>query len=196
MKDLLPILLFCFSSSLTPGPNNFMIMNSGLRFGVRKSLPHYLGICFGFAGMALIVALGLGAIFLKYMLLQQILKIVGAVYMLYLAWKIVFSQANAKIKNAGKPISFIQAVLFQWINPKAWLMTVGAIAIFSVSNHYLTNAIFISVLFLIFCLPCVGVWMMFGASLQKILKNATQQRYFNIAMAICLVASIAMIFFD
>lgn len=171
-------------------------MNSGLNFGVRKSLPHYLGICFGFPVMVLIVALGLGEIFQKYLWVKPILKIIGSAYMLYLAWHILFALADPKNSRTAKPFSFLQAVMFQWVNPKAWLMAIGAISVFTITTNYMNNAIVISIAFFLLCLPCVGIWLVFGASLRKILKNEKHQRWFNIAMAICLVASIVMIFID
>ena len=196
MSYLLPLILFCLSTTLTPGPNNFMILNSGLKFGIQKSLPHYLGICLGFPLMVLIVALGFGEIFQKYLWLKHILKIIGSAYMLYLAWQILFASSNPKASHAVKPLSFLQAVMFQWANPKAWLMAIGAISVFTAVANYIYNALVISGLFLLMCLPCIGVWLVFGASLRKILKNEKHQRWFNIVMATCLVASIAMIIID
>lgn len=196
MNDLTPLLLFCVSTFVTPGPNNLMLMNSGLIFGIRKSLPHYLGICLGLSLMVLIVALGFGEIFQKYLWLKQALKIVGSMYMLYLAIQIVLSATTPKATNASKPLNFSQALMFQWINPKAWLMAIGAISIFTIANNYVHNAIAISALFLVIGLPAIGSWLVFGKSLRKILKNEKQQKWFNIVMAICLIASILMIIFD
>lgn len=192
MSDLIPILMFSIAATLTPGPNNFMIMNSGLNFGLKRSLPHYLGICFGFPIMVLIVALGFGAIFLKYFWLKQLLKVVGSAYILYLAWCIVSTLAQPKDGAAAKPFSFLQALLFQWVNPKAWMMAIGAISIFSTTENHFHNAFAISTVFLFVCLPCLGLWLIFGTFLQKILKNEKHQKRFNMAMAICLVASIGM----
>jgi len=196
MKELLPIILFMCANSITPGPNNLMLMNSGLNFGIKRSLPHYFGICLGFSAMALIIALGFGAIFLEYAWIKQILKILGAGYMLYLAWQIAFAALKVNANAVAKPLSFLQAVLFQWVNPKAWLMSIGAISIFSITANYLNNAIAISTLFLLIGLPCIGAWLLFGASLQKFLKQEKHRRWFNITMAICLAASVAMIFFE
>ncbi|MBS0359378.1 MAG: LysE family translocator [Proteobacteria bacterium] len=196
MTELFPIVLFTISSSLTPGPNNFMLMSSGLHFGIKKSLPHYFGICLGFFAMVLIIALGLGAVFMESLWLKQALKILGSAYMLYLAFQILTAHTKPKAAHAAKPLSFIQAVLFQWVNPKAWLMAVGAISIFTLSDHYLTNAVLISTMFLLAFIPCGAVWLLFGKFLQKILKEDKHRLWFNVAMAICLVASIALIFFD
>lgn len=194
--DLLPVLLFAISSTFTPGPNNFLLMNSGLSHGIKKSLPLYFGITFGFPLMVLFIALGFGAIFLKYLWLKQILKILGILYILYLTWKVISSVSDGDNKANSKPISFLQAVSFQWINPKAWLMAVGAISIFTISTHYFLNAIFISVLFLLICIPSSGVWLLFGSFLQKIIHNKKRQKQINFLLAFCLLASIYLIIFD
>jgi threonine/homoserine/homoserine lactone efflux protein len=196
MNDLIPFTLFAISSSLTPGPNNFMLMSSGMHFGIKASLGHYWGICFGFAIMIVLVALGLGTVFTHYPLVKSILKIVGSIYMLYLAYQIAVSHSRPSIKHRAKPLTFLQACLFQWVNPKAWLMGVGAISIFTLSSHFVWNAALISLIFFITCVPCTGIWLLFGKFLQKILKTDRHRMYFNIAMAIALVASIGMIFMD
>lgn len=192
MGDLIPVLMFSIAATLTPGPNNFMMLNSGLNFGLKRSLPHYLGICLGFPIMVLMVTLGFGAIFLKYVWLKQLLKIVGSAYILYLAWCIVSTLAEPKEGARAKPFSFLQAIIFQWVNPKAWMMAIGAISIFSTTENHFGNAISISAMFFLACAPCLGLWLVGGTFLQKILKNAKHQRWFNLAMAICLVASIGM----
>jgi threonine/homoserine/homoserine lactone efflux protein len=195
MTDLLPIVLFSAANGLTPGPNNFMIMNSGLNFGLKRSMPHFWGVCLGFPLMVLLVALGMGAIFLKYAWLKDVLKIVGSAYMLYLAWCIVSAISKPKEGHA-QPLSFLQAFIFQWVNPKAWMMAIGAISIFSIAENHWHNALAISTVFLLTCLPCLSVWLLGGTYLQRVLKNERQQKWFNIGMAVCLVASIAMIIFD
>lgn len=196
MNDLIPIILFSIATMITPGPNNLMVMNSGLNFGIKKSLPHYFGVCLGFPLMVLVVALGLGTVFEKYIWLKHILKIIGSAYILYLALQILKTSAQAKIAGLAKPLSMLQAILFQWVNPKAWLMAIGAISIYAIAENYFYNAVAISVLFFFVCLPCLLVWLVFGVSLQKILKEERHVRYFNIFMAMFLVASIMMIVFD
>lgn len=194
--NLIPFILFAASSALTPGPNNFMIMNSGLQFGIKRSLPHYWGISIGFPVMILMVALGLGAVFIKYHFLKQVLQVVGSLYMLYLAVQILRSHAKSKSVTLQKPLSFLQALLFQWVNPKAWLMAVGAISIFTLTQGYFSNAVLMSVLFFIVCIPCTGVWLWFGMVLQRILKKDSHRVWFNIIMALSLVASIGLIFLE
>jgi threonine/homoserine/homoserine lactone efflux protein len=198
MNALIPYMLYTFSSAITPGPNNFMILNSGLHFGVKKSLPHFWGICLGFGLMMFLVALGMGKIFATYTSIRPIFKIIGSIYMLYLAKKIITSDTtNDHQENVDKkPITFFQACLFQWVNPKAWLMGVGVISLFSLTANYFHNALIIGLVYCLVCLPCVGAWLYFGAILQKILKTEKQRRWFNIGMAVCLVASILLIYVD
>jgi threonine/homoserine/homoserine lactone efflux protein len=197
MHHLIPLLLFTVSSSLTPGPNNFMIMNSGMNFGLRRSMPHFMGIALGFPVMVLIVALGFGAIFIKYTWLKEALKIVGAIYMLYLAWCIMQSSlADSDSRKTATPFSFMQAVLFQWVNPKAWLMAIGAVSLFTVIDSYYLNAAAISLVFAIVLLPCGAAWLFFGTLLQKILAKEQHRRWFNLLMAVSLVASISLIFIE
>jgi threonine/homoserine/homoserine lactone efflux protein len=195
MHNLLPLLLFTISSGLTPGPNNFMIMNSGMNFGLRRSLPHFLGICIGFPIMLLIVALGFGAVFIKYVWIKEALKIIGSIYMVYLAWQILqTSLSDGSKRSIAKPFSFLQAAMFQWVNPKAWLMAIGAVSIFTIASGYFNNAAALSVIFFVMLLPCLGAWLVFGTVLQKILSQDKHRRMFNILMAISLVASISLIF--
>lgn len=196
MNDLIPFLLFAVSSAFTPGPNNFMLLNAGLHFGVRKSLPHFWGICLGFPVMVLLVAIGLGAVFIEFEWVKQALKIIGSIYMLYLAYQIIRTSNKNKPGHEKKPLSFMQACLFQWVNPKAWLMGVGAISIFTLSDNYLANAMLISGIYIITCIPCSGAWLVFGSEMQRFLKTERHRRWFNIAMAVCLVASIAMIYVE
>ncbi len=173
-----------------------MLMTSGMHFGIKPSLPHYFGICLGFSLMILIVALGMGVVFTKYDWIRQTLKVIGSIYMLYLAYQIVISHSKPSKQSSKKPLTFLQASLFQWVNPKAWLMGVGAISIFTLSTHYTYNAIFISVIYFLTCIPCTGAWLIFGKILQSLLKTDRSRIWFNIIMAIALVASIGMMFIE
>ncbi len=196
LDDFIALLMFAIANTLTPGPNNLMLLSSSMNFGVKKTLPHYLGICIGCPAMILIVALGLGAIFMEYSWIQSILKVLGSIYMLYLAWQILTSHNKTNASQTRKPVSFLQALLFQWINPKAWLMAVGTVSIFTLSNNYLTNALIIGVVYFIMCIPCTGAWLLGGKLLQRILKKDSHRIWFNIVMALGLVAAVGMIVFD
>ncbi|MEW6996331.1 LysE family translocator [Colwelliaceae bacterium BS250] len=186
-------LLFALSATITPGPNNIMIMTSGLNYGVKKSLPHLFGICLGFPAMVIIVGLGFGIVFETYPVLHQLIKIAGILYLLYLAWMIASSKPS-DLKSGdteSKPFSFIQAVLFQWVNPKAWVMVTGAVAAYtSTQGNVFIQVFAIAMAFFIVAFPCVGSWLYFGVGMRQVLQKPNYQRAFNILMALLLVLSI------
>ncbi|WP_299806724.1 LysE family translocator [uncultured Shewanella sp.] len=191
MELILTIALFAFSSGITPGPNNIMLMSSGVNFGVKRSLPHLLGICIGFPAMVLAIGLGLSAVFQSFPILHTIIKYVGIGYMLYLAWLIANSSAKINSKDTPSPLTFLQAAAFQWVNPKAWIMGIGAIAAFtSMSQTLAPQVLTISLVFFVVALPSAFVWLGFGVALKRILKNQKQQKIFNVTMALLLVLSI------
>jgi len=137
MELLLAVFLFAVSSTITPGPNNIMVMTSGLNFGVKSTIPHLLGVCIGFPIMVILLGLGLGLIFDLYPFIHEFIKIFGVLYLLYLAWKIANSTSQIAGKQQQKPFSFIQAALFQWLNPKAWIMATSAIAAYTSTIYIL-----------------------------------------------------------
>ncbi|MFV7783667.1 LysE family translocator [Shewanella marisflavi] len=191
MELVFAIALFAFSSGITPGPNNIMLMTSGVNFGIKPSLPHLAGICIGFPCMVLAIGLGLSAVFQAYPLLHLIIKYIGIAYLLYLSWLIANSSSKMEGKQTAKPLSFLQAAAFQWVNPKGWIMAVGAIATFTVIDQPLTPQVLtIASVFFSVALPCALVWLGFGVALKRLLKNQRQQKGFNITMALLLVASI------
>ncbi len=191
MELLTALITFAIISTITPGPNNIMIMTSGMNFGIRRSFPHYLGICIGFPGMIVMVGLGLGVIFELVPVLHDVIKIVGIVYLLYLAWLIANSASDSLEENQAKPISFFQAALFQWVNPKAWIMATGAVAAYtSASGDILVQVLVIALVFFLASFPCVGSWFFFGITLKRILKTPERQRFFNRVMSALLVCSI------
>ena len=191
--ELLPsIILFAISAAFTPGPNNIMIMASGLNFGVRASMPHYFGICFGFPAMFFTLGFGLGYVFEEYPRLHEVIKILGIAYLFWLAWLIARSAPSAKNQStSSKPLTFIQAALFQWLNPKAWVMVSGAIATFTTSAANIDFQIFlIGLVFFLFTFPSAGTWLYFGRLLKKVISNPKQQKVFNVSMALLLLLSI------
>ncbi|WP_415898682.1 LysE family translocator [Neptuniibacter sp. QD48_11] len=192
MEIYLAILVFAISSTITPGPNNIMIMTSGLNFGVKRSMPHLLGICLGFPLMVVAVGLGFSAVFEKFPIIHEIIKVLGVTYLLYLAW-LVASSAPTSMEGDQKsnPLTFMQAALFQWVNPKAWVMATGAIAAYtSQDTTMLLQVMVISLSFFVVSFPCVGVWLIFGSGLKRFLKEAKYQRVFNISMALLLMVSV------
>ncbi|MDD1016748.1 LysE family translocator [Pseudomonas rubra] len=195
--DLLSaFVLFAFVSSITPGPNNTMLLASGVNFGVRRSIPHALGISVGFMVMVLAVGFGLGEVFQAYPPIYTVLRYVGAAYLLYLAYKIAtsgpLSVSNADSRN---PLGFWGAAAFQWVNPKAWVMAVGAITTYTPAQGYVINVIVIAAVFALVNLPSVCVWVMFGSALRTVLQNPRWLMLFNLLMAALLVISLYPLLF-
>lgn len=195
---LLPFLLFSVVAFFTPGPNNLMLMTSGLNFGFRRTWPAMLGVEFGFAFLTLCFGLGLGFLFVKFPPLYVALKYGGAGYMLYLAWKIAKSEPpNPDASTEGKqPITFFQACALQWVNPKGLAMAVSAISSYANLAAYPYNIIFISVSFAIIGLGSSTAWAGLGLMLQKFLHKPNIVRAFNIAMAMLLAASLYPVLVD
>jgi threonine/homoserine/homoserine lactone efflux protein len=191
------LILFAIATCITPGPNNTMILASGLNYGVRASLPHLFGINIGFPLMVLAVGAGIGGLFVAFPILGDILKVVGSAYLLYLAWRIATAGPPSGDGEGGRPLTFTHAALFQLVNPKAWMMAVSAVSVYSVaSESYLAQIVVIAAVFLVFGTPCTGVWLGFGSGLRRWLSNRTVLRAFHIAMAGLLVASLIPVLID
>ena len=191
MEILLSVFLFALVSTATPGPNNIMVMTSGMNFGVWRTLPHYLGICIGFPAMVLAISLGLGKVFEAAPMLHQIIKVLGISYLIYLAWRIATTATELEGDEKSRPLSFWQAAAFQWVNPKAWVMAVGALATFTtVSGEVLQQALWIAVAFMVVAVPCVGSWMLGGAGLSRLLQRPVYRRWFNWTMGLLLALSV------
>ena len=188
---LLGFALFALVTSITPGPNNTMLLASGVNFGFSRTIPHMLGITCGFFVLVVAVGFGLGTVFQTYPLLYTVLRYVGAAYLLYLAWKIAHSGPVAEGEQGeGKPISYLGAAAFQWVNPKAWIMAIGAISTYTPMQGYFTNVIVIAAVFALINLPSVSVWAGCGTLLRNVLKDRRWLRLFNWGMALLLVASL------
>ncbi|UXI04536.1 LysE family translocator [Photobacterium sp. TY1-4] len=191
MEYILSVVLFAISSSVTPGPNNIMIMTSGVNFGIRKSLPLLTGICVGFSVMLLLVGQGFGHLFQLFPQLSLAIKIAGTCYLLYLAGLIAGSRGVDKASQTTEPFGFIKGALFQWVNAKAWVVAIGAISAFTtVGEHYALQNMTIATTFFIISFPCVGIWLMFGSLLRRYLENRTYLRWFNLTMSLLLVISV------
>jgi len=167
-----------------------MLLSSGLNHGIRKTLPHLFGIIVGFPTMVACIGLGLGAIFQSYPVLHQVIKYVGIVYLLYLAWKIANANNPKAASELREPFTFIQAALFQWLNPKAWIMAIGAIATFTTTDNLMAGLAVILVGFLTVGSMSMTLWVLLGASLQRLLHSQRQMRVFNISMAVLLALSV------
>ena len=193
----LSLLVFGFIAAVTPGPNNVMLTTTGVNFGVRRGIPHLMGICVGFPIMLVLIGLGFGGLFDLYPILHDIIKMIGIVYLLYLAWKIGVTRQSDEIEEQSRPITFVQAAAFQWVNPKAWVMGSSALAAFtSLEANFLLQVLIVAGTFLVITIPSAGIWLIFGAGLQHVLKDPDHLRIFNVSMAVLLVASIVPVIWE
>ena len=183
--------LFAVVSLITPGPNNTMILTSGVNFGLQRTLPHLLGICIGFGLMQVLVGLGLHTVLGQYPSVLEILRYVGGAYMLWLAWKLATSRAAPNEVAAGsRPLGFWGAAAFQWVNPKAWVMCMTAMTAYLPTQASTTQVLMLGTMFMVLGIPCVGTWAAFGSSMRRFLQDPLKLRIFNNAMALALVASL------
>jgi threonine/homoserine/homoserine lactone efflux protein len=189
--------LFAFATSITPGPNNVMLMASGVNFGMVRSVPHIAGISIGFAVMLVLVGLGVGELLRTYPAAYQTLKVASLLYMLWFAWKIATAgRARRSGPADGRPMTLVQAALFQWVNPKAWAMALTGASAYTVPEHYTFSLLLIGGVFIVVGTPCMGVWTGFGVALRSFLEDPLRLRVFNVTMALLLVLSFVPIAFD
>jgi threonine/homoserine/homoserine lactone efflux protein len=187
----LALLVYAFVSSVTPGPNNFMLLASGVNFGFMRTIPHMIGISVGFLVLLLAVGLGLGALLAAFPALNLALKLAGGAYLLYLAWRIAMSRSlDNGGENKARPMTFLQAASFQWVNPKAWVMAVTAMAVFANPDAPFLSVTLISVVFAVINFPSVSTWAGFGVALRGFLSDPTRLKWFNIAMGVLLAATL------
>ena len=183
---------FAFVAAITPGPNNLMLMTSGVKSGFSRTLPHLTGVILGFALMVALVGLGLDVILQRYPQILPIMRVVGSIYMIWLALTIALAKPISEMEPGGRPIGFFAAAGFQWVNPKAWVMALSALATYAgVVDGYTGSVLVIAALSGLITIPCSSAWTLFGASLSRLLRDPRVARPFNWTMAALLVASIA-----
>jgi threonine/homoserine/homoserine lactone efflux protein len=191
LELFLALVVFSCVMAFTPGPNNILLAASGVNFGFVRTLPHMIGVTIGFVVMLLAGGVGIGLLFATFPSLQIVLKVAGAAYMLFLAWKVATAHHSGADREApARPFTFMQAAAFQWINPKAIIAAVSAIAVYVRPGHEWTDfPLMVGVLALATWLS-VTTWTGFGVALRQLLRNPARARIFNISMALLLVASI------
>ncbi|WP_213958540.1 MULTISPECIES: LysE family translocator [unclassified Variovorax] len=186
--------LFALVSSITPGPNNTMMLASGVNFGFARSVPHMVGITVGFCFMILLMGMGLGAVFERFPVLYTAMRYAGGAYMLYLAWKIFRSRSASDAVQDGapevRPMGFTAAAAFQWVNPKAWVMALGAITTYLPAGHSLWQLLALTGVMAVINMPSTGSWALFGSSMRRYLQQPAFLRAFNTVAALALVASL------
>lgn len=180
---------FAFVTSITPGPNNLMLMASGANYGFRRTVPHMLGIGLGFVVMVVLVGAGIIGLLDAWPALYWGLKVACLVYLLVLAWRISGAEAPTGHKNARRPMRFWEAALFQWVNPKAWAMALSAVTIYAPSQS-VGAVLLVALVFGAINLPSVSVWTLLGERVAMILTSTRALQAFNRTMAILLVASL------
>ena len=185
---LLALAVFCLVSSITPGPNNLMLLSSGINFGFRRSIGHLSGVVVGFVLMLFLVGVGVSQVFELYPSSYTLLKYVSVAYLTYLAYKIANSKGLSAENNKDNPITFNQAVLFQWVNPKAWTMAVSANSVYA-PDQSIGAVLWVSLVFFICNLPAVSLWLVAGQSMKTWLSDPIKLKVFNVLMAGLLVAS-------
>jgi Putative threonine efflux protein len=198
--------LFAFVTSITPGPNNAMLFASGVNYGIRRTVPHLLGVTLGFTFMQLALGLGVGFVFEAVPGLYPTLRALGFAYLLYLAWRIATSTPPPSLAEAqpagapkgevvaaaaARPMTFLEASAFQWVNPKAVMMCVTAASTYAQPDKPVMGALMVAGVFFFAGMPCVALWAMLGSALRGFLQDRNRLRAFNIAMAVLLVASMA-----
>ena len=192
MIDPLPFVTYTFVMSITPGPNNVMLTASGANFGFRRTVPHIFGVAVGFVVQLLAVCAGLSALFARWPALQGALGWVGAAYLLYLGWRML-GQSDTEARDNRRPVTLLQAALFQFLNPKAWVMTVTAATLFLPQElGLLLRGGYMAGIMEGIGLPCMTVWALFGSSLRGFLAAPRGRLAFNVAMALALAMTAVM----
>ena len=191
VEAFLALAVFAFVTSITPGPSNFMLLASGANFGFVRTVPQVLGITIGFGSVLLGVGFGLGAMLAAFPVLHTVLKIAGAAYLLYLAWHIGMSRSLGRDGEAGgRPLTFFESAAFQWINPKAWVVAMTAMAVYASRDAPFLSVALVSAAFALINLPSVSAWAGFGMALRGFLSDPVRLKWFNIAMGMLLAATL------
>lgn len=186
--------LFCATMTMTPGPNNVLLAQSGANFGVRRTLRHVVGIRLGTTSLHVAVLLGLGTLFEEFPMLHQSLKLVALAYLLWLAYKIATAPTGDNNGGRTEPMGVMEAAVFQWINPKSWLAVMTLCSAFTLAGDgYWYSALMMVLVFNLVGLPASFTWVFLGQAIGRFLNTAGRRRGFNLAMAICLLATLPMV---
>ena len=187
----LALLVYAFVTSITPGPNNLMLLASGVNFGIVRTIPHMFGVSMGFLVLLLAVGFGLGAVLTAFPALHTALKIAGGASLLYLAWTIAMSRSlSSNGETEARPMRFIEAAAFQWVNAKAWVMAITAMAVYANPERPFLSVALVAIAFTVVNLPSVSGWAGFGTALRGFLSDPVRLKWFNIAMGVLLAATL------
>ncbi len=194
LEQIIAFAIFAFVTSATPGPNNVMLTATGANVGVRRGMPHVLGVALGFSLMIFLVAAGIGSTLIETPSAMRVLRVAGIVVLLWLAWKIATAGRTSEGERQ-RPIGFWGAAAFQWVNPKAWLICASAVGSFlqTESGGAIPQAALFGLIFVAVGMPCMFAWLSFGAAMQRVLQTDRALRVFNVAMGLLLAATVLLI---
>ena len=196
LKLFFALISYYFVMFVTPGPNNAMLTASGIKFGFKKTIPHLIGIPFGHTIQITLVCFGLGNLFQKYPLIQNYLKWLCFIYLLYLGWKIIGSFSEHK-KESGRPLKLYEAALFQFMNPKAWVVALTAsTAFFPINENFYLATIFVALTAPLICFPSICLWALFGSSIKMLIRNAKIKKIIEYFLAVLLIITAIIILFN
>jgi threonine/homoserine/homoserine lactone efflux protein len=188
---------FMTSMGITPGPNNILVASSGVNFGFRATIPHIVGITIGYPLMLFIVGIGLAKIFIAVPLIHSVLKVISIAYLLYLAYRITLASAMGEARRVPRPLTFLQAAAFQWVNGKAWVIALGAVTTYTIVDKTLPlQIVALTAISVVITLLSVSCWTFFGAFMRQYLQTEARRRWFNYSMAALLVLSILPVLWE
>ncbi len=194
--SLITLAILAMTAAFTPGPNNALVASSGVNFGYRRTLPHILGIAFGFAAMIFIVGLFLGEIFQRSTLFREVLRWAGVILLFYVAWKIAHSGGIGSKSGTPRPFRFIEAAGFQWVNPKGWAMAIAITSQFAGKTASFQTALVIAFVFVFAGLTSASAWALLGQSLRRWLNTQRRVTLFNYVMAVLIASCVILLFLD
>lgn len=188
MEFLLPLVNFAFVSTITPGPNNVMLSASGVAFGLRRTVPHLLGIMAGFAVLMFVCGAGVGRLVVAFPAVELALKVLGSAYLLYLAWTLRNAFVPRTDSATSRPLSFFEAAAFQFVNPKAWIMGLTAASVFApdIEPAWVANAL-VAGIFTLVGTPCIWAWAMLGVTLRRGLADERRRRAFGLVLGVLMI---------
>ncbi len=191
---ILSVVIFSFTMAITPGPNNMMLTTSGANFGFRRTIPHIAGVIMGMTVLYILSALGICGLFYTFPRLHLFLKISGSAYLIYFAFRLMVSKRSEYRKSASKPLNILQALGFQFLNPKALMITITAVSAYSLKGeYYVTSVIIMITAFMFIGTLCISIWAGFGAAMGSLLKNDRVFRLFNITLGILTASTVILI---
>jgi threonine/homoserine/homoserine lactone efflux protein len=196
IETLTALAIFAIVTSVTPGPNNAMVLASGVHFGFRRTVPHMLGIALGYGFMLAIIGAGVGTAMSISPLVEVGMRLASGAWMVWVAWSLARSSDAGSDASRLRPMTFIEGALFQWVNPKGWVLALSSMALFTKSGDLIADIAIIVAVYVATCIPSSSIWTAFGVSLRQFLAVPWRLRAFNISMAVLLLASTLPLIFE